>query len=121
MREEVYKKVLDINGVPVIDPITNDFVMELVEVITTADGILPIDWKNFKEDLFKSALFYRAIQDANPNAYATLLKVISDGEAGITLESNFQLVFNLLGLVLTTEETIFLNTTLANNHFTISF
>ena len=119
MINKTYRKKLDKDGNPIIE--NGDFVMELISSEEVPDVIHPPNWLTFKETLFKSALFFRALTEANPNAYSTLLKIIQDGENNVGNENNFQYVFNLLGLKLTEEETIYLNSTLESNNFTIRF
>ena len=122
MKQYVYKPKLNHDGTRFIDPSTNDFVNELAEVIDDGvEEVKSINWLTFKETLFKSALFFRALTEANPNAYSTLLKIIQDGENNVGIENNFEYVFNLLGFTLTEEETIYLNSTLESNNFTIRF
>ena len=77
------------------------------------------DWLNMKETLFKSQLFYKAISDATPNVYSTLLKVIQDGEDGVGKEQNFLDIFNLLNITWTPAELEYLDAVLQVNKFSI--
>ena len=114
---QIFRKVLDENGEPLIE--NGDFVMELVYEEEVPDPILPPNWKNFKEELFKSQVFFKALQLGSPNVYTTLLKVITDGETNYAKEENFILLFNMLGIEWTQEEKDFINQTLSSNNFTV--
>ena len=116
-KNQVFRKVLDENGEPLM--VDGDFVVELVYEEEVPDIIQPPNWKNFKEELFKSQVFYKAIQQGNPNVYTTLLKVITDGETNYAKEENFILLFNMLGIEWTQVEKDFINQTLINNNFTV--
>ena len=76
---------------------------------------LPKNWKQLKSDLFHSALFEKAIQQANSNAYSTLLTVIADE----TDEQALLQLINMLGLSFSIEEKTTLNKILTDNNFTI--
>lgn len=76
-------------------------------------------WKELKTSMFNSSLFQKAIVQANPNAYSTLLKVLSDGEAGDGNEQNLLLMINMLGMTFSAEEKAELNGYFETNNFTI--
>lgn len=76
-------------------------------------------WKELKTLMFNSPLFQRAIAQANPNAYSTLLKVISDGEAGDGSEQNLLMMINMLGMTFSAAEKAELNGYFETNNFTI--
>jgi hypothetical protein len=76
-------------------------------------------WKELKMSLFASPLFQRAIVQANPNAYSTLLKVLSDGENGDGNEANLLLMINMLGMTFSAQEKAELNGYFEANNFTI--
>jgi hypothetical protein len=116
-KNQIFRKVLDENGEPLI--VDGDFVSELIYEEEVADEIPPPNWKQFKEDLFKTQVFYKAMAMGNPNVYATLLKLITDGEVGYAKEENFVMLFNMLGIEWTIEERAIINQALVNNFFTI--
>ena len=120
MINQIYKARLNNDGSRYIDPITNDFVNDLIAI--EDDNIPEVftpNWLNMKETLFKSQLFYKAISEANPNVYATLLKVIQDGENGVGKEQNFVDLFNLLNITWTPTELEYLDAVLQSNGFSI--
>lgn len=114
---EEYRKKLDSEGNPIL--LNGDFVLELVYSEEVPDPPKYADWLNMKETLFKSQLFYKAISEANPNIYATLLKVIQDGENGVGKEQNFVDLFNLLNITWTPTELEYLDAVLQTNGFSI--
>ena len=80
-KNQVFRKVLDENGEPLI--VDGDYVMELVYEEEVPDVPFPPNWKEFKETLFNSPVYYKALQFGNPNVYATLLKLIKIGRAHV--------------------------------------
>jgi hypothetical protein len=56
---------------------------------------------------------------ANPNAYSTLLKVLTDGENNFASQNAFLQAFTWMGVEFTIEEKVILNEILSNNGFTI--
>lgn len=78
------------------------------------------NWKGLSQSLFYSAIFQKAKALANPNAYSTLLKVLTDGENTYASENAFLICFNWLDVNFTQSEKTELNTILANNNFTIT-
>ena len=117
-KNQVFRKVLDENGEPLI--VDGDYVMELVYEEDVPDVPLTPNWKEFKETLFNSPVYYKTLSLGNPNVYSTLLKLITDGENGYAKQENFVNLFNMLGIEWTSEERAEINTALSNNHFTIS-
>ena len=78
------------------------------------------DWQKFSQVMWDNvSLFGKIVMTANPNGYATLLKVMTDGERGIAAQNALLTAINLLGIVFTEEEKLFINTTLTENNFTI--
>jgi hypothetical protein len=88
---------------------------ELVDTYMTYER----NWRGLTESLYGSQLFYKAMTSANPNAYSTILKVLSDGENGNSTQNTFLSVFNMLGVNWSEEEKTQLNTVLSDNLFTI--
>jgi len=80
---------------------------------------IKLNWKGLRLNLYNSPLFIRAITEANPNAYSTLLKVITDGEIDNAFEETFLAIFNMLGMTFSAEEKTELNGYLEANNFTI--
>ena len=119
MKNETYKKKLDSNGNPIL--INGEFVMELVSSETLPDTIQPPNWAGLTQSLWASPLFKKAVAFGNPNGYATMLKVLTDGENTTASENAFKIAFSLMGLSLTASELTELNTILSSNNFTISF
>jgi hypothetical protein len=79
-----------------------------------------LNWKGLSQDLFYSPLFQKAMMLANPNAYSTLLKVLTDGENNYASQNAFLQAFTWMGVEFTTEEKSELNNILSNNGFTIT-
>lgn len=79
-----------------------------------------LNWKGLSQDLFYSPLFQKAMMFANPNAYSTLLKVLTDGENNFASQNAFLQAFNWMGVDFTTEEKVILNQILSTNGFTIT-
>lgn len=76
-------------------------------------------WKELKLALFSSPLYLRAITEANPNAYSTLLKLMTDGENGDASEQTFLVILNMLGMTFSDLEKAELNGYFEANNFTI--
>jgi hypothetical protein len=79
-----------------------------------------LNWKGLSQELFYSPLFQKAMMLANPNAYSTLLKVLTDGENNTASEGAFLQAFTWMGVPFTAEEKGVLNEILSNNGFTIT-
>lgn len=77
-----------------------------------------LNWEQLAKDLNKSTVFNKLLNGVYPVnmvAYSTILKIIIDKSS----ESTFLFLFNKLGLTLTNDEILELNTIFENNYFTI--
>jgi hypothetical protein len=92
---------------------------QLIDKYNTSENPNAPKWKELKMALFGSPLFQRAIVQANPNAYSTLLKVLSDGENGDGNEGNLHMMINMLGMTFSQAEKAELNGYFEINNFTI--
>lgn len=93
--------------------------MVLVSVENVAVTNMPLNWKGLRIALFNSPLFNRAITEANPNLYSTLLKIITDGETDEADENIFLTILNMLGMTFSIAEKAELNKYFTDNNFTI--
>ncbi len=117
---EIFKKKQNEDGTDYIDPITNDFVNEVIYSEEVEEGVKIANWKAFKENLFNTPIFLKLISEANPNAYTTLIKIIQDGEDGKGKEDNFTFMFKLLNVNWNDSEIKLINEALNINGFSIS-
>jgi hypothetical protein len=116
-KNQVFRKVLDENGEPLM--VDGDFVSELVYEEEVPDTILPPNWRGLTESLYASPLMFKAMNEANPNAFAIFLKVLTDGEAGNSTENTLKNSILMMGLTFSDSEKAELNLILTNNNFTI--
>lgn len=79
-----------------------------------------LNWKGLSQGLFYSPLYPKTLIEASPNAFSTLLKVLTDGENGYASENAFLMVFNLLNVEYTQQEKDQINEILSTNNFTIT-
>lgn len=77
------------------------------------------DWKNLSQEFFYSSLMPKVLSSANSNGYATMLKVLTDGENNYASENAFLAAFNMMGVTWTTQEKAEINNILTANNFTI--
>lgn len=77
------------------------------------------DWKELSQAFFYSSLMTKVLTQANPNAYSTFLKVLTDGENNYASENAFLAMFNAMGITWTTAEKAEINAILTANNFTI--
>jgi hypothetical protein len=77
------------------------------------------DWKNLSQAFFYSSLMPKVLSSANSNGYATMLKVLTDGENNYASENAFLAAFNMMGVSWTTLEKAEINAILTANNFTI--
>ena len=118
----IYRPKLNPDGSRFIDPETNDFVNELVEEHDDGQPIVLLpNWTQLKHELLETTIFQKALKYGNGNAYATILKVITDGETTWASENLFKSMFLALDITLTETETALLNQILERNQFTIRF
>ena len=92
---------------------------ELENKYMVYENPIKLNWKGLRLNLYNSPLFIRAITEANPNAYFTLLKVITDGEIDNAFEETFLAIFNMLGMTFNDSEKAEINGYLIENNFTI--
>lgn len=112
-----YRKKLDENGSPIME--NGDFVMDIVLEVEVPDEVLPPDWNGLTQSLWSSDLMGFAAQNANPNGFSLLLKVLTDGEINSAAQQSFLTALSFCGLSLSTNQKQELNQMLTDNHFTI--
>lgn len=103
----------------------SDYNVQTFEELVSTYGLsitknLP-NWTQLKHELLETTIFQKALKYGNGNAYATILKVITDGETTWASENLFRSMFLALGITLTEGETALFNQILERNQFTIRF
>jgi hypothetical protein len=115
-KNQVFKKKLDDEGNPII--VDGEFVMELVSE-EEVEMIVEPNWRKLTEDLYASPLMFKALTEANPNAFAVLLKVLTDGENGNSTENTLLGSIQMCGINFSDEEKQALNQILKDNFFSV--
>jgi hypothetical protein len=115
-KNQVFKKKLDDEGNPII--IDGEFVMELVSEEEVEITLEP-NWRKLTEDLYASPLMFKALTEANPNAFSVLLKVLTDGENGNSTENTLKASIQMCGINFSDEEKQALNQILKDNFFSV--
>lgn len=114
---DIYKKKLNEDGTPYIDPETKDFVMILVSSEQTEEPIVLPNWRGVTLALQTNVMIAPLIPSANPNGFSMLLKYLSDGEAGYSNGNNIADYIKGCAIAFTDEQKQTINQILTDNNF----
>jgi hypothetical protein len=81
--------------------------------------VLPLNWHGLEDALWKDPLMFKVMTEANPNAWALMLKVFTDGKLGTAIESSLLYAISILGVEFTIGEKDYLNQLFNDFNFTI--
>ena len=81
--------------------------------------VIQPDWDGLQKSLYNSDLFPFAIQNANPNAFSSLLKCITDGQQGNSTPTIFLYLLGLCKLNFSDSQKVEFNSILTKNYFAI--
>ena len=109
---------LNPDGSRYIDPITNDFVNEIIEIIDDGEPIeISPNWLGLEQDLRYSTMFEKAFSQANEKGFNLFTVTLVNGKSGHASENALRFAFEMLGVNWTEEEKIAINQILENNYF----
>lgn len=116
---QTYKAKLNPDGTRYIDPVTNDFVNELVSEIEVESEPEKPNWYGLEQSLYKSPLFTKYLQDYNTKGLL-FTTTIQNGKRGEDVnEQTLLMGFAAMQIDFDQNEIDTINTLLTNNNFTI--
>lgn len=109
---------LNPDGSRYIDPITKDFVNEIVEIKDDGEQIeLPPNWLQLEQDLRYSEMFVKAFAQATEKGFNLFTVTLVNGKAGHASENALSFAFSVLGVEWTESERQQINEILTKNNF----
>lgn len=110
---------LNPDGSRYIDPITNDYVNEIVDEQDDGqpDEKLPANWHSLEQSLRYSPMFTKAFTEATEKGFNLFTTTLVNGKLGHASENALQFAFSVLGVNWNESEKKAINEILANSYF----
>lgn len=113
---QVYRSKLNQDGTRYIDPVTNDYVNELVSEEEVPGEPEKANWLGLEQDLRYSSVFGRR-KEVDPVDFNIFTTTLVNGKLGHASENALAFGFSILGLDWTEGERELINSILEKNNF----